>query len=227
MKKKLLVSLATVLFLFSVTGIVEATTIYVSQGGVALGTITPYSGTTLSASANYVQHGQPVNGPTTNQYEGQIYFYENNVGLYFNMHFGTGGAFKDFIQDVDWDITVSGSTTNPEMIESDDPGEFIETGTDDLFEGRWAYWNNYGDGGVLGSLSGSAWTIAIDPVSYGTQGNLHSLLAYSYSSTAISLDINLTDDILLSAAPIPEPTTMLLLGSGLIGLAGARKKFKK
>ena len=41
-------------------------------------------------------------------------------------------------------------------------------------------------------------------------------------------DTALADEqILAEGTPVPEATTMLLLGSGLIGLVGLRRKFKK
>lgn len=70
----------------------------------------------------------------------------------------------------------------------------------------------------VGNLSGNgfddtigSWTMSIDAV--GTSAGT----SFSFSSGTTAT----------AAAPVPEPATMLLLGTGLMGLAFRRKKLKK
>jgi hypothetical protein len=148
-------------------------------------------------SGNYNTSGQYL-GNTSTGFSAITFSFSTSVDAF---GFNWGGS------DTTWILTAYDSSDNP--LES------------------------YNIPAVLSSNSGDFFGLAVNDIAYATLVQNGSWSQLSFLGIA-GLGLNLSDEIFIDnfsygndAIPTPEPATMLLLGSGLVALAGFRRKFRK
>jgi len=231
MKKRVLRFVSVLFFSGLASTVAYAAPIMVSQGGLYLGSIDPYSGSETGAD-NYDYYdleSHIITGPDPVANGGLFFFYEGSDGLSFNMNFGrTGsGSGPDPSGEFNAVITLDGSTTDASTLVADEGHELSEIGVD-VFETTFTYVLGIGDGGVIGEIAGSDWELTIDASS---MQDISSLAAYSADGSSIGFAIDTSQDIVFSVgahahAQVSEPSTLVLLGLGLLSVAGVARKRK-
>ena len=208
MKRKLVAGFAIVLLIVGLSGVVNATVltseISLDNGFIAyLSTSDSVQGIEFGAGNNW---NYIYTFDTTLQagvdYYLHIYGYDQGGYAGFLGEFTLSGTDHVFSNDTLSLLTNTTDWKGNNTGWTDSYTTLTDYGTPPVEP--WEYYYTYYGGG---SISGSAhWIWAGDNDSND----------YAYFTTKI-----------FSTAPVPEPTTILLLGSGLAGFAGLRRRFRK
>ena len=216
--KRFLPILCMTLFLLGMAKVpaAEGAVMYsISLDGTDVGLVNPIE--TPETGAQYYGftlpgYGTPAFGAEANK--GFVWLHRNtltgdiSIGLIQNKQGGGNGSMR---------VTFGGLPVTASLDLKDDPTVDTYSLTPPSAVFNWA-WGGYSDGAVVGGLNG-LWEITLTP------SNVIGISSWDFVSGSdgsgrIALDLSKT----LQIKPVPIPSSIIILVSGLIGLAGLRRK---
>lgn len=124
-----------------------------------------------------------------------------------------------YVVDDNWDEMSITWNTRPD---NGVPGDLIGQNNDGYDHRGWSYWDLLANGvwSPSADLADNSLSLLLKETELGT-------MSHNWNSKEYSGNTSLRPYLEITTTPIPIPGALWLLGSGLMGLLGVRRKFKK